>query len=164
MNSPGKNRPLGKPSARVWLWGLEADFQLLVSMTPPGRRSVCVSLEASKQMLSLCLTIRLVRRLSVRIYLEGSRLRFLLCVSMRWMLSSCLSWGLKADAQLVSDHGHLERLSALIYILSYGSLASCYLFSFSWRMWENLTSEIGFLKVSCVWNSFLQYLWQDLFR
>ena len=100
------------------LWHLQADTQ------------VCVSLEASKQMLSSCLTIGLVWRLSVRVYLEGSRLRLLLCVSMRWMLSSCLSRGLKADAQLVWDHGHLERLSALIYILSYGSLDSFYLFSF----------------------------------
>ena len=25
-----------------------------------------------------------------------------------------------------------------------------------------MTSETGFLKVSCIWNSFLLYLWQDL--
>ena len=30
-------------------------------------------------------------------------------------------------------------------------------------MWGKLTFEVGFLKVSCVWNSFLQYLPRDLF-
>ena len=42
----------------------------------------------------------------------------------RQTLSSCLSRGLKADAQLLWDYGHLERLSALLYILSCSHLGS----------------------------------------
>ena len=35
-------------------------------------------------------------------------------------------------------------------------------FFLSLKEWGKLTFETGFLKVSCVWNSFLQYLPQDL--
>ena len=35
-------------------------------------------------------------------------------------------------------------------------------FFFPKRVWGKLTFEIGFLKVDCAWNLFLQYLPQDL--
>ena len=94
----------------------------------------------------------------------------------RQMLSSCLSRDLNALAQFVCVYEasrqtrtssvtmrHLERLSAHVLILSCRHLGfSFFFFSFSKRVQGKLTFEISFLKVSCVWNSFLQHLPQDL--
>ena len=92
----------------------------------------------------------------------------------RQMLSSCLSRDLNALAQFVRVYEasrqtltssvtvrHLERLSAHVLILSCRHLSFSF-FSFPKRVQGKLTFEISFLKVSCVWNSFLQYLPQDL--
>ena len=95
-------RPLGRPSACVYLetsrqthslsiiWGLETDTQLLFPC------------EASRQTLSLCITLRPLERHSVCVCLETWRQTLILCVI----------WVLSVDAQICEPQRPLEGLSA----------------------------------------------------
>ena len=50
----------------------------------------------------------------------------------------------------------------IIRVAEYLVLSFGLFFFFPKRVWGKLTFEIGFLKVDCAWNLFLQYLLQDL--